>query len=156
MRRKDREITSIEEILSVLHRCTVCRIAMTDGDRPYVVPLNFGAELLGGKIAVYLHCAREGRKLEVLKKNPQICFEADCGHSLIEAEKACGYGYTFSSVIGEGEALLLEDPAEKAHGLAVLMKHQTGKDFSFTEQETAPVCVLRVVLETVCGKRHGR
>lgn len=155
MRRKDREVTSIEEILDILRGCTVCRIAMIDDGSPYVVPLNFGAELCNGKIVLYFHCAKEGRKLDVLRKDPRICFEADCEHSLIEAEKACGYGYTFASVIGEGRVQLLENPLEKAHGLTVLMKHQTGKQFTFTEAEASAAAVLRVRLDTLSGKRHA-
>ena len=42
MRRKDREITDIEELLAVVSRCKVCRLAMAENNRPYVVPLNFG------------------------------------------------------------------------------------------------------------------
>lgn len=155
MRRKDREIVSQEEQLKLWQACKVCRLAMVDGDRPYVLPLNFGAALEEGKITLYLHCAREGRKLEILRRNPRVCVEADCGHGLLEADSACGYGYTFASVLGEGNAELLEASGEKAHGLSVLMEHQTGKRFTFTEAQTAPVCVFRIRLEHATGKRRS-
>lgn len=155
MRRKDREIVSQEEQLKIWKTCKVCRLAMTDGDRPYVVPMNFGAAVEEGKITLYLHCALEGRKLDILRRNPNTCVEADCEHRLIQAREACGYGYTYASVMGEGKAEILEDPGKKAHGLSVLMAHQTEKEFFFTEAQTAGVCVLRVQLEQATGKRRG-
>ena len=158
MRRKDRELKTLEEMMEVLRACKVCRMAMVDGERPYVLPLNFGAEREGDGIAVYLHCAKEGRKLEILRRNPRVCLEMDCEHGLIEAEKACNYGYTFASVLGEGTAEILEDPAEQRHGLTVLMEQQTGKHFSFTDAEASAVAVLRVRLaaSALTGKRHAR
>lgn len=153
MRRKDREITSQEEQLKIWKSCKVCRLAMADGDRPYVLPMNFGMALEEGKITLYLHCAMEGRKLDILRRNPKVCVEADCEHRLIEAKEACGYGYTYASVLGEGKAEILEDPGEKSRGLSVLMAHQTGKEFFFTEAQTACVCVLRIRLEQATGKR---
>ncbi len=155
MRRKDREITSQEEQLKIWKACKVCRLAMVDGGRPYVIPLNFGAALEDGKITLYLHGAAEGRKMEILRRDPQVCVEADCGHNLSEAEEACGYSYFFASVLGEGKAEILQSFPEKAHGLSVLMEHQTGKEFSFTEAQTASVSVLRIRLEKATGKRHG-
>lgn len=155
MRRKDREITSLEEQFKIWKACKVCRVAMVDGDRPYVLPLNYGAALEEEKITLYLHGAKAGRKLDVLRRNPRVCVEADCEHRLVEAEDPCGYGYAFASVLGEGTAELLEEPAEKAHGLSVLMSHQTGKEFFFTAAQTVSVSVLRVCLENTTGKRRS-
>lgn len=45
MRRRDREITDKQEILEVMRKCDVCRIALHDGDYPYIVPLNFGLQV---------------------------------------------------------------------------------------------------------------
>lgn len=44
MRRKDREITDIEEIRDIIEKCKVCRLAMQDEEGLYLVPLNFGYE----------------------------------------------------------------------------------------------------------------
>lgn len=45
MRRKDREITDFDEIVAIMRKCDVCRIAVNDGDTPYIVPMNFGLEV---------------------------------------------------------------------------------------------------------------
>lgn len=155
MRRKDREITSQEEIIKILSKCKVCRIAMVDGSRPYVVPMNFGVTVENDKIVVYLHGATEGRKLRILQQNANICFEVDCEHHLTEADEPCGYGYNFASVVGEGTAEILTDPAEKAKGLTVLMAHQTGKEFFFAAPQTNTVSMIKIVLDKISGKRRN-
>ena len=57
MRRKDREIQEFEEIIAVIKKCDVCRIAMNDGDVPYIVPMNFGVEVEGEQVFFFFHCA---------------------------------------------------------------------------------------------------
>lgn len=156
MRRKDREITSVEEMVYVLNACKVGRLAMVDGNVPYIVPMNFGVEQEGKSIIVYVHCAKEGRKLDILSRNSNVCFEADCEHGFLESDIPCGYSFTYASVIGEGTAQILTTPEEKCHGLSVILKHQTGKDFSFTEAQAQTVTVIRLRLETVSGKRRKK
>ena len=57
MRRYDREITDKNEILEIMSRCDVCRLAFNDGDYPYILPLNFGIGEKEGKIVLYFHSA---------------------------------------------------------------------------------------------------
>jgi len=155
MRRKDREITDPAEILSILQKCRVCRAAMVDGSRPYVVPMNFGVEEEGGQFTLYLHSAQEGRKVEIMKSHPDVCIEADCEYALLEGGTPCAYSCTFASVIGEGRAEFLESHEEKAHGLSVLMRHQSGRDFTFTPAQTGSVAVIRVRMRQLTAKRKG-
>ena len=77
MRRKDREVTDLGAIERIIGDCKVLRLGMVDGRRPYVVPLNFGFDLRGGVLELYCHSAPEGRKVEVLRRNPEVCFEMD-------------------------------------------------------------------------------
>lgn len=42
MRQKDREVTELQEIIAIMRRCDVCRLALNDEGYPYIVPLNFG------------------------------------------------------------------------------------------------------------------
>ena len=105
MRRKDRAVYDRAEISGILDQCAVCRIAMVDGGRPYVVPMNFGYEWLGERLAIYLHCAGAGRKLDALREGPDVCFEADCAGRLTGAgDLACAYSYAYQSVIAQGRA----------------------------------------------------
>ena len=116
MRRKDREVTSPEAIREIIDACKVFRVAFMGEDFPYVVPLNFGYTWEDGQLIFYFHCASEGRKLDLLRKNPRVAFEMDCGHALMESDVPCGYGYRFQSVMGLGLAQEVTDVAEKKSG----------------------------------------
>ncbi len=155
MRRKDREITDHSEMLAILQKCRICHVGISDGPRPYVVPMNFGAEYVDGEFIIYLHGAKEGRKISILSRNPAVCFEADCEYTPLEGNTPCSYSCTFASVIGEGKAEFLESHEEKAHALSVLMRHQTGKEFAFTPAQTDTVAVIRVRLQLVTAKRKA-
>ena len=95
MRRSDREITDRNEILQVMERCDVCRLALNDGEYPYILPLNFGMEQAGEQIILYFHGATEGKKLDLIARDPRASFEMDCGHILhYDKEKGyCTMGY---------------------------------------------------------------
>jgi nitroimidazol reductase NimA-like FMN-containing flavoprotein (pyridoxamine 5'-phosphate oxidase superfamily) len=155
MRRADREITDINEKLEIMGRCKVCRLGLSDKGQPYVVPLNFGYTCEGGALSLYFHGALEGRKLDIIKENNRACFEIDCGHELIKGERACDYGFAFESVIGSGIIEILYTTEEKIFGLKALMKHQSGREFSFGEKDVEAVAVLRMTVEEFTGKRKA-
>jgi len=91
MRRNDRAVDSLTEITSILEDCQVCRLAMCDEDMPYIVPLNFGYTLTDGVLTLYFHCAPEGRKVDILRRNPRVCFEMDIPRELTTGDIACAY-----------------------------------------------------------------
>ena len=153
MRRKDREITDETAIRAILDKAQVLHLAMIDGDRPYVVPLHYGYSPIDGRLTLYLHSAKEGRKLDVLQKNGRVAFVLETDVSSISGgEIPCKYGAAYASVMGEGKAVLLTDPAKKAAALQILMKIQTGREFTITEAMTESVAVLRVDVETYSAK----
>ena len=150
MRRKDREVTDIEKIEEILDACKVSRIGLMDQGKIYIVPMNHGYSLEDGRLVLYYHGANEGKKLELVKENPQVGFEMDCGHELVEGRLACQHSYHYASIIGNGEARVITEPEEKLKALAVIMKHQTGKEFQ--EFETNPrlekaVSIIKVELK---------
>ena len=155
MRRKDREVTDLGAIGRIIGDCKVLRLGMVDEGRPYVVPMNFGFDLRDGVLELYCHSAPEGRKVEVLRRKPEVCFEMDCGHRLVEAEAACGYGFAYSSVIGEGTVGFIEDHEEKLRALLRIMEHQTGRsDFSIPDAALRGVLVFRVAAGSFTAKQR--
>lgn len=155
MRRKDREVTDLGAIGRIIGDCKVLRLGMVDGRRPYVVPMNFGFDLRDGVLELYCHSALEGRKIEILRRNPEVCFEMDCGHKLVEATAACGYGFAYSSVIGEGTVGFIEDPEEKLRALLKIMEHQTGRsDFSIPDAALRGVLAFRVSVGSFTAKQR--
>src|SRR5512140_1677148 len=130
MHRSEREIKDPAEIDAILRTAPVCRIAMAAGGRPYVVPVNFAVNC----DHLYFHCARKGKKIEMLRDNPSVCFEADIPGDLRGSETACSWGMRYKSVIGFGESYFIEDRSEKKKALGILMKKYAGGDsFSYDD-----------------------
>ena len=152
MRRSEKEVTARAEIDAIIRRSQVFRLGLSDEGRPYVVPLCFGYD----GTALYFHCAREGRKLEILRRNNRVCLEFDVVEGLSEAPEACGWGTRFESVIAWGAPRLIEDPAEKRDALDLIMSHYAGvrsdSPWTYDESTLARTVVVRIPLETVTAK----
>lgn len=154
MTRREREVTDINEIKSILDTAKVLHLGLVDGDEPYVVPMNYGYTMVDGKLTVYLHGARRGHKLDLIRANPKVFFELDCGITPFEGDIACRYGITYESVMGRGTAEIVEDIEEKKLALSVLMKTQTGKDFDFEDKMAEIVSVIRIDVIEYTAKRR--
>lgn len=156
MRRKDREITDVNEMLAIMKKCDSCSIAFYDDEYPYIVPLNFGVLLVDGQFELYFHGAHTGMKLELLKKNNHVAFEMNCSHKLLLEEKACNSTMEYESVCGNGIMEILADD-EKIHALTVLMnQYQSDKRHEFSENELKAVTVLKLNVKSISGKRSKR
>lgn len=149
MTRREREVTDLEEIRGILERSKVVHLGLVDGDEPYVVPMNYGFTMdEDGTLKLYLHGATQGRKIDVMRANPKVFFEMECDLLPFEGDVACRYGMAYSSLMGRGRAVILDDPAEKMAAMTQLMDTQTGKHFEFNEALVRVVCVIRIdVLE---------
>lgn len=154
MRRKDREVTDIREIEQIIRGSKVCHVAMADDGKPYLVPMNFGYELKNGILTLYFHCAKEGRKLDILKKNNNVCFEMCIeGEPVYAKETPCKSGYYYQSVIGNGKMELVSDVQEKCKGLSLLMKQVADVEVVFQEAQADTVFVLKITSEDFTGKK---
>ncbi len=142
--RRELEITDIDQIRSILNKALVAHIGMVDGDEPYVVPMNYGYTLTDGRLTIYLHGARKGRKIDILRTNPKVFFEAECDLEPFEGEVACKYGMGYSSIMGKGVATVCEDIEEKKSAMSIIMKTQTGKDFDFEDKMVSFVNIIRI------------
>ena len=157
MRRKDREVTDIIRIEGILLQCKTCHVAMIDDGAPYVVPLSYGYSFLEGNVLeLYFHSAFEGRKLNVLRRNGKVCFDIAYEGEPIHSESPCNSGYTYSSVIGFGDVLFIEDSDEKCRALSIMFKHQTGRDITFNTEQTESVCVFKIISADFVGKIKPR
>jgi len=152
--RREREVTDLEEIIGILNRAKIVHVGMIDGNRPYVVPMNYGYTLENGKLTLYLHGAKEGRKLDILRENPNVFIEIDTDIVPFEGHTACHYGICYSSVMGEGTAEIVEDSEEKKEALSILMKTQTEKDFTFTDRMASIVTVIKIHVDEFTAKKR--
>ncbi len=152
--RREREVTDLNEIIGILDKCMIVHLGLVDGDEPYVVPLNYGYTMEDGKLTIYVHGARTGYKLDLMRANPKVFFEMDCDVVPFEGKSACQYGTSYASVMGRGLAHIVEDVEEKKKALSILMKTQTGKDFEFTDKLVSVVSVVRIDVLDYSAKRR--
>ena len=150
--RREQEITDINEIIRILDESKIAHIGLVDGDEPYVVPMNYGYVMENGKLTIYLHGAKRGRKLDLIRANPKVFFEAECDLVPFEGDVACRYGIAYSSIMGKGTAEIIEDVEEKKLALSVLMKTQTGKDFEFEDKMTTIVSIIKINVSQYTAK----
>lgn len=154
MTRRELEITEITEILKIMDEAKVLHLGLADEGWPYVVPMNYGYEYTDGHMVLYLHGATKGYKFDVIAKNPQVSFALETDTQPFEGRVACQYGMAYKSVMGRGIATLVEDTKEKEKAMSVLMKHQTGKDFSFDEKLVSIVNVIRIDVREFTAKER--
>jgi nitroimidazol reductase NimA-like FMN-containing flavoprotein (pyridoxamine 5'-phosphate oxidase superfamily) len=153
MRRQDKEIKDPALLREILGNALVCRVAMCDGDRPYVIPLSF---VLDGD-ALFVHSAAHGRKLAILARNPRVCFEVDEDVAPVPHREACSVGMRFRSVVGMGRATFVEDDAEKVRVLQrFAAKYAPKADARLPAHEVEKTVVIRLSIEALTGKRSGK
>lgn len=148
MRRKDREITDKKVMLDIIKRAEACFMAMSNDNKPYIVPMNFGYE----DNAVFFHCALNGKKIEMIRNNPQVCllFTVDNETSLIGAPET--WTTYYKSVIAYGKAEIVEDLIEKQKGINAFLKHYSGNGMDFENKLLDKVMIIRVNIEKMTGK----
>ena len=127
MRRKEREVKDKSIINEILKKGKYCRLALADNNRPYIVSLNYGFEEVSGNYIFYFHGASEGRKIDIIKRNPYGCLEIDIEVALVSGEEACSFSTTYKSIIAEGEITFLSESKEKKRALSLIMEEVTGK-----------------------------
>jgi len=164
MRRQDSEIVDSERVWEVLRTAEVCHVAFCSENWPYIVPMNFG--ILGEKL--YFHCASDGMKLDLLKANPNICFEVEANVEIVPGDQACGWSVHYQSVIGFGRASVVEDSDERRAGLRALLSQYAGSELAqyaegklaqytdlgteIPEHISPETTILRVDIHSLTGK----
>ena len=153
----EREITDFDEIDRVLNSSRVCRIALMNGDFPYIVPMCFGYNLEGGKLELYFRCEEKGKKLDLIKNNNYAAFEIDKLYDIVKSEKFYGFSApSFHSITGTG-VIEVTTAIEKITGLEFIMK----KYGEFTDNAKLPeqllnsIAVLKLTAGEFCCKVHN-
>lgn len=152
LRRKEKSIVEGSEIQRLLQKGKYIILGVCKEHEPYVVTLNYGFD--STRNALYFHCAIDGFKLDLIRKNPRVCGTVieDLGYQM----GACEHAYR--SLIIRGSMFIVNDLEEKRHGLEVLIDH--------LEEEPVPVkertfkkshvletlSVLRLDIESITGK----
>ena len=154
MRRKDREITDFDAIVQIIRAGDSCVLGLNDDGFPYLVPMNFGMDIEEGQLDLYFHCANEGKKLDLIRKDNRVTFEMDCEHNFILYEERMSCTMGFASVIGHGTISFVPEE-EKLDALKILMRQYHAEDFRFNTDMVPATTVLRLKVSDVIGKRRN-
>ena len=152
VRRTDREIKDKEEMEAIIQQAQVCHVGLSEKDEPYVVPMDFGYK----DNCLYFHCAKEGKKLDIIRKNNNVCFEVDIDHQMTKPEnKPCGWDAKYRCVIGFGKAYFIEDFKEKAKALNVLIQHYGADSYEIADEILNKVGIIKIEISSMTGKKAG-
>lgn len=151
MRRNDRA-QSRDFALALIDRCTHGVMAVHTGDdAPYCLPLSF-VRLDG---CLYFHCAREGRKLDLLRRFPQVCVTFVGDDRPVFLPPAM-YSTWFQSAIVTGTAYEVTNPEEKIQGLRALCQKLTPEHMdafeAAVEKSLSVTAVWKIQMEQITGK----
>lgn len=152
MYRSDKEIRDPAWIASVLQKAGYCHLALSNGDQPYVIPMNF----VFSENRLILHSGAEGEKISILQKNPKVSFAVETGIEPVTSETPCGYSMRFRSVCGQGVVKFVEDVGEKRNLLRILAeKYMAGPVPDFSSDAISHVLVIEVKITSMVGKNSG-
>ena len=148
----------LREMEEILKRAEVGRLALSDGSLPYVVPLNFIYD--DGKIV--FHCAWEGKKLDIISKNPNCCFEVDefMGEVSYHYDSLCHLDYDSVLVFGKariensGEENLRFFELLHAKYKEIYRKPLSEGGVRFDKARLHEACCVVIDVEELTGRRE--
>ncbi len=151
---KGKPTTDIKTINKIINKCDVCYVAMVDKDnKPYVLPFNFGYD----GTYIYLHSASEGKKINILKENNNVCITFSTDHQLFHRNKevACSYGMKFRSVVLNGKVRFINEYEKKIEVLNKVMEKYTGESFKYNAPAVNNVETFIVEIDSITAKEVG-
>ncbi len=151
---KNRPITTRADQEKIIRKCQYCNLAMVDPEgKPYVIPMNFGFD---GDY-VYFHGSANGKKVDVLKNQNDVCISFSTDHELryVNEEVACSWSMKYRSVLVFGKAEFVTDQEEKIKCLNVIMNHYASREFEFNSPAVREVMVFKVRVEKMEGRVYG-
>lgn len=152
MRKAKQEIRDEKILAEILSGAIICRVAMLDGDRPYIIPFNYGYS----DGCLFIHSAPEGKKIDLLKQNPEVCFEVEDKMEITKGERACDWSTRYRSVVGYGEVEILSDEASKQQGLEVIMaQHGAPELVEFNSKNLGRMVILKLTISSMTGKQSS-
>jgi uncharacterized protein len=151
MFRKEKEITSPAEIDTIINNAIVCRIALSNKNIPYIIPVCFGYH----HRTLYFHCANSGKKLDIIRQNPNVCFEMETGVEIKKDPSPCNWGAKYRSVVGFGKAVIIDSKKDKEAALSIVMSHYSDDTCVFPEEMVDKTTVVKIIIESFTGKQSG-
>jgi hypothetical protein len=152
MRRAEKEIKDRSQIESIIQAARVCRLGLVDGDEAYIVPMNVGYS----DNCLWFHCAKEGRKMDLVRRTGKASFEIDIDEGLVLDQDAYKCSNNFKCVMGKGWISVASAPEERAKGIEVLMRHYHPGDYFVNDRCMDKTVVLKLEVESLSCKVNKR
>lgn len=139
------------EIEEVLHKHTIGRIGSHANGKTYVVPTSY---VYDGK---YIYChTHEGMKINMMRQNPNICFEVDTAEHPGEWKSVVAWG-EFEEVINENErsnALKIMFDKSIKFTVSKTLKLEVGANYPFAPDDMDKIhgIVFRLKLHEKTGR----
>ena len=155
LRRMDKAITNVSEVKAILREAKFITLAMSLNDEPYLATLSHGFD--EEKNCIYFHCAREGKKVEILESNPSVW-----GQALVDGGYQQGScDHLFRTAQFHGVVSFVEDVSEKRHAIEILIRHlDDNPEVVISKQITAHsigrVLIGRVNIDFLSGKKADK
>jgi len=150
MRRKDREITEKKKMLDIISQAQICYLGMSKNNLPYVIPINFGIH----NDTVYFHCAKQGEKIDVLQKNPNVCLVFNIDNELLNNVPQDDWSMYYRSVIAYGKIEFIQDIIEKQEAINIMFRHYGGVNYKLPKTALERTMFMKVKIEKMTGKQN--
>ncbi len=135
----------------VLKNAKFCHISFAVNNEPYLVTVNYGYD----SDYIYFHSSLKGKKVDMIKKNPNVCYELNYGGEIYSNKMACNWGTKFRSLIGRGKAELLTSEKDKIKGLKAIMHKYSGtSDHEFNPHVVSHTSLYRIKIDDVTTKQN--
>ena len=150
MRKQNQKITDQNVIEEILSKSEICRIAMMDNGKPYILPFNYGYK----DNTIYMHSARSGKKIDLLRKNNEVCFEIEQKVKIVKSPNPCKWSTMYRSIIGYGDVEIITDDEQKRVGLDIIMAHHGNNEkYQYEKRLVDLIIVLKLNIREVTGKQ---
>jgi hypothetical protein len=152
VRRKEKAITNETEMLAIIMKAKYITVAMCDNNMPYLATLSHGYDR--DQHCIYFHCAKEGKKIDVLRENNVVW-----GQALIDkgyAHGSCDHLYATTQFMGKVRFIVALD--EKKHALEIMINAlendpEKVMESQLKEESIKGVQIGRIDLEYMSGKK---
>ena len=135
-----------EKINEVFQNALYCHVAFTDGQQPYVIPLSYGY----ADGCIYFHGSLDGKKMRMLQENPKVSFALEHAVALRrDAKTACKFSMCYGSVVGTGEASVVQDLDEKSAGLNIVVGHYGAEPEAYPVKALQGLSVVRIEIQEI-------
>jgi nitroimidazol reductase NimA-like FMN-containing flavoprotein (pyridoxamine 5'-phosphate oxidase superfamily) len=155
IRRNEKEISDINEMVAILDEAKYVVVAMCKDDEPYLATLSHGYDR--ERNCIYFHCAKEGKKVDILKEQNKVWGQALMDKGYVQG--SCDHLYATTQFMGR--VTFVEDRDEKRQALEVMINAldddpQKLLDTQLTEKSIQGVEIGRIDIEYMSGKKSEK